>query len=325
MQSRAFNYISIDHRHGIFTKSSRNIEKLKDEVNYYLNIPESLSDLFPTLVDYSQDYSAYQIEYFPFKNLADTVLTNCLSLEKGKIIISTLMDILEKIHSVQPTNYIDKANMEQFYIQKTLDRIELFASDTPSLFIEPVLTINGITYKNFAALENEFINLMTRLSKKHTHISAVHGDFCLSNILYSNQDNIIKLIDPRGSFGDIGIYGDSNYDYAKLLHCLHGRYDYLVNGFYELEEINTSQFSLNTTHSDLLDQLYYFYINSLIEKEVSMEFIYLIEASLFLSMTPLHYENKQRQKALYLTGIIILNDVINGYYMPQNIVTSTTN
>ena len=54
--------------------------------------------------------------------------------------------------------------------------------------------------------------------------SIMHGDFCLSNILYDLRSRICKLLDPRGSFGASGIYGDPRYDVAKLYHSVYGLY-----------------------------------------------------------------------------------------------------
>ena len=47
---------------------------------------------------------------------------------------------------------------------------------------------------------------------------------------------------------------------------------------------------------------------------IEIKYLYLIEASLFLSMVSLHYEDPQRQKALFLNGIIILNEYFEGKY-----------
>jgi len=35
-----------------------------------------------------------------------------------------------------------------------------------------------------------------------------------------------------------------------------------------------------------------------------------IEGLLFISMLPLHHENPQRQKMMYLTGLTLLNEVL---------------
>ena len=94
------------------------------------------------------------------------------------------------------------------------------------------------------------------------------------------------------------------------MHCLHGKYDYLVNDKFTLNTISVNEYIFDVPENKLLDRLLTFYISCLENKAVNLTFIYLIEASLFLSMIPLHYENTDRQKVFYLTGIIFLNNVL---------------
>lgn len=315
MQTRAFNAVFIDHDKGNLTKSSFNKKKLKEEIFYYLNLPKKIARFFPMLIDYKKDYSEYTLEYIPSDNLAQKILAEQISYEEGCEIMQGLLTILNKIHAVQPDDSFSSTAIHDFYIKKTLDRIKQLAKDEffQAMLQESSLKINNKEYKNFSLLEDKFIQLIKIFSQKNSQITAIHGDFCFSNILYSSNKEI-KLIDPRGSFADIGIYGHNYYDYAKIIHCLHGKYDYLVNDQFNLLEFGDHNFYLELPKSPLLTQLHYFYLNLLTARGINIEFIYLIEASLFLSMASLHYENKVRQKALYLTGLMILNNVIEGRY-----------
>lgn len=211
MQARVFNSISIDYRHGIFTKSSINTKKLFDEINYYLSLPESIAPLFPALIDYRKDYSCYRLEYIPYLNLSEFFLNNLVLPEEGKKIIERLLFILDKFHALEPPFTVSHGMVYHFYVEKTLERIKQLEQDDffSRLFKEPILTINGRQYRNFPLLKHEFINKLRRLSAQHSKITAIHGDFCFSNILYSSHNHFIKLIDPRGSFGESGIYGHS--------------------------------------------------------------------------------------------------------------------
>jgi len=64
----------------------------------------------------------------------------------------------------------------------------------------------------------------------------MHGDLCFCNILYDINSQAIKLLDPKGSFGKIGIYGDIKYDIAKLKHYVHGKYDFIINDLFHLKK-----------------------------------------------------------------------------------------
>ncbi len=140
--------------------------------------------------------------------------------------------------------------------------------------------------------------------------SVIHGDYCFSNILYCTDTKNIKLIDPRGSFFTSGIYGHPYYDYAKLLHCLHGEYDYIINNDFKLYHESNLKFYLHVKSSTLLKRLCNYFFSVLKERKIDLNYLILVESSLFLSMASLHYESLERQKALFMKGLMILNEVI---------------
>lgn len=316
MQARAFNSITIDEKKGIFTKSSFNREKLRDEIHYYLNIPEIIADYFPKIIHYNDDYSAYQLEYFPHNTLSELILNNNISNENGREILNKLLDIMDNLHSIKPAIADYNKDICNFYISKTCERINDLKKNAffKNLLSAPKVKINGLNYVNFPALEKDFSNLLKKFIQKDNRVAAIHGDFCFSNILYYPSKKTIKLIDPRGSFTNPGIYGHCLYDYAKLMHCLHSRYDFIVNENFALYEFGNESFYYEVFGSPFLAELEQVYINALLERGINIEFIYLIEASLFLSMASLHYENAQRQKIMYFIGLTLLNQVMEGKY-----------
>ncbi|MEJ7559237.1 MAG: hypothetical protein WKF66_13085, partial [Pedobacter sp.] len=138
-----------------------------------------------------------------------------------------------------------------------------------------------------------------------------HGDFCFNNILYDVSHRLIKLIDPRGSFGENckGLYGDVKYDLAKLLHSAVGGYDYLVNNLYKLE-----------VDGEVINYKIFFKDNSRIIENRAEELvkslgysfsdIMLIVGTLFISMPPMHADSNSRQKVMFIHGLKIINENI---------------
>jgi hypothetical protein len=140
--------------------------------------------------------------------------------------------------------------------------------------------------------------------------SVIHGDLCFSNILYDPQTGLLRLIDPRGEFYEKGCFGDPRYDTAKLLHSLHGGYDFIVQEMYDLHEAGTGDYWLRLFRPDDNDGWVRRLTASLAEQlNYDLNDLLVLEAMLFLSMLPLHSEDEARQKALYLTGTKILNEV----------------
>jgi hypothetical protein len=103
------------------------------------------------------------------------------------------------------------------------------------------LKLDGSLCRSFNTLAGD-IEARVRSLYDEGHFCVMHGDFCFNNILYDLHGGIVRLIDPRGSFGDKcpGIFGDCKYDLAKLAHSGIGRYDYLVNGLFSLSGWSTA-------------------------------------------------------------------------------------
>ena len=156
-------------------------------------------------------------------------------------------------------------------------------------------------------------NLFTEIEKIKSEkmISLIHGDFCFSNILFDFRKMNIKVIDPRGiDFkNNITMYGDYRYDIAKLSHSIIGLYDFIISGFYTL---NSNFYNLNfeiyNNKNSLEIQQYFLNKNINIKKIIDIKSQCLM-INLFLSMLPLHNDNKQRQLALLSNSFRLFNDL----------------
>ncbi len=125
MQTRAFNEIFIDYKKGFLTKTSTKIFKIRDEINYYLKLPPKISRLFPKLLNYSKDYSSYKMEYIPLQTISELMVKNKLDTKDSAIIANIFFKIFKEIHSISCLeNSISKKTILEFYLQKTLTRIE---------------------------------------------------------------------------------------------------------------------------------------------------------------------------------------------------------
>lgn len=140
----------------------------------------------------------------------------------------------------------------------------------------------------------------------------MHGDLCFSNVLYDSRGDRIKVIDPRGMNYDakMTILGDIKYDFAKLTHSIVGMYDYIISGYYSIEESANGSiqiiFDIDARVQQIVDKyISDFKINGLTVKEI-MPLVVL----LFFSMLPLHDDRPDRQKAMLLNGLRLYHSYI---------------
>ena len=126
----------------------------------------------------------------------------------------------------------------------------------------------------------------------------MHGDFCLSNILYNSRARRIRVIDPRGCIleQDPSIFGDIRYDLAKLWHSFGGLYDLIIAGHYQFEQIDQYTFDLSFPSSLHHKWLQEDFLRRLPSSTHKLE-IQALTVLLFVSMLPLHADRPDRQKA----------------------------
>ena len=126
--------------------------------------------------------------------------------------------------------------------------------------------------------------------------------------MYDLNNQIVRLIDPRGSFGEKGIYGDPRYDMAKLRHSLVGLYDYIVGDLFHINE-HDGVFTYSLFHDEKNPVLAQVFDDLLLKYNYNITEIQLIEGLLFLSMIPYHTDYPERQKMMFVKSIEILSSI----------------
>lgn len=315
MSSRSFNHLEVDRIKGVITKSSKHINKLRQEIDYVSLLPKDIAVYFPRVINGIQEnneQATVDMEYYGYPSLSEYLLYWKLDPVIWKEIFTAIKKILLDFKEYKYT--FSKHIFIDFYFKKTQDRVLQFKEQigyNSSLFTD-ILHINGKDYKNINLLETNVKEKVLSLYSKD-NFSIMHGDLCFNNILYDLYSGTVRLIDARGSFGDncTGIYGDMRYDLAKITHSVIGGYDFIVNGLFYMKEKNNRFFydiSFRSNQNDLiknnLDIIKYF--------GFEVEDILFLTSLLFISMCPLHNEDFARQKIFYLHGIKLLNESL-GY------------
>jgi dTDP-glucose pyrophosphorylase len=311
LQARSFNSIQIDELRGTITKRSEHSSKFLNEINYYRLVPRDLATFFPRLVDFSlapKDLFL-TLEYYGYPTLSEVWVFEEFESKYWESVFQTLRKIFACFESYS-AELSPKATFD-FYWNKTVDRLKTFAGQHPDfaqLTVAPDVTLNGKRLKGWPKIQKEVEARVKKLSTKPRG-QIIHGDLCFTNILYDPVSRLFKFIDPRGSFGESGIYGDGRYDVAKLLHSLDGGYDFFIHDMFRLERngqaIQLQQFFPSTRPAVLKA------FENIFSKEFSMDEVRLLEGLLFLSMCPLHQDRPSRQVAMFATGLRILNEVLN--------------
>lgn len=313
LQPRYFNSVKLNSFSHTVTKQSINGAKLLDELNWYLELPKPLQVFTPRLLDYSSRQGGvfFTQEFYGYPTLAELYLFSDLTADTWSYsILRTLLRIHSEFRKYRGEVMPDEART--IYLTKTFERLEQLRSqhndELMPLLEAPYVLYNGSKLRNIPELKAS-IQSFTEQVVEHIDGCIIHGDFCFSNILFDINNLIVRLIDPRGSFGKSGVYGDPRYDIAKLRHSISGGYDYIISDLFELEcGDNTYHAQLHAT--DLFAEVEGEFDKMIRELGYSLREVKFIEGLLFVSMIPLHHGHPRRQKLMYLTGLDLLNQVL---------------
>ena len=314
VEARAFNTIEIDEKRGILKKCSDNKVKLVDEIRWYLRLPNKLQYLLPRIYDYSLDLNSpyVSMEYYGYHTLHESLMYGNLPLVKWQDIFKKLLFAIQDMekYKVEGTKDDFIGALNDIYLQKTFIRLDKMRNHPgfKTFFSNPIF-INGIEYLSL----NQYLAMLPNLIRNIVmdtfsgRFNIIHGDLCFANVLIEDTYNFVRFIDPRGKFGEYDIYGDGRYELAKLMHTLEGKYDFIIEDMFSIEvENNHIEYHLMKNVDNILNV----FMGVFKEKMKDIQAIRLIEATLFLSMIPLHNDYETRQYAMLSTGIMLLDRVI---------------
>lgn len=308
--SRPYNQTLIDSFRGVVVKKSSD-SKFFDEVNYYRQLPEEVVSFFPNIIKSTlkKGEAILEMEYYGYPTLGELFTFGNLNLTIWKRILTKLFAVND-LFTKNKKGLVAKENLDDMYIGKTLREFAALKKQSDffdRLLSQKTITINNNDYQNFEIIWPTINKLIQKITTKIPQ-TFIHGDFYFGNILYDLNSGVLKFVDPRGSFGNKGVYGDIRYDVAKLYHSVHGAHDFIINDLFKLNETkNGFEFEVLRTEENIK-------INDVFEEIFFTKYnkaeILLIEGLMFISQTARHYENFASQKAFYLTGVKCLNEAL---------------
>lgn len=315
VRAREFNHISIDKKRGILKKTSEDKEKFIGEIEWYLKLPRDMEYVHPRIFSYSTNYEKPYIsmEYYSYHTLHELFLYGDLLYEQWNNIFRHIYFIINDFKRYQLTDGQITGALKDMYLDKTLNRLNSLKTDIKfAILFNYPFTVNGIQYKPL----NEICNILSckipEILYQVEHFQIIHGDLCFTNIMVDNNFSFIKLIDPRGCFGTKGIYGDVRYEFAKILHSIEGKYDFIIKNLFKLEIYNDVNFTYEIFEPERSMDIREIFL-SVFDDELStvLPETEMIEALLFLSMIPLHRENLQHQYVMLCRGIELMDKIVD--------------
>lgn len=307
---RSFNELKISNTH--VYKTGLPHHKIAAEGNWFHELPVRLKGFVPQLMERGIDDGKpfYVIEFLYLAPLNELLVNGNNPKFFWKKIFKHLSSWLHACSDQFPSKELESvsAGRHDLIVRKTTKRLTDFCESMQFDMDEPI-TLNEKKLPSINAVMNHCIQLA--LSKPMLP-GILHGDLCFSNILYDSRADMLKLIDPRAmDFNDqFTMYGDIAYDIAKVNHSILGLYDYIIAGAFSAHRNDKNEFFLEIFTDERIEKLQAAYLEEqLLPNIVATDYIPLT-VLLFLSMLPLHSDNKARQLALFANAFRLYNQFI---------------
>lgn len=135
----------------------------------------------------------------------------------GEADVDSALDMLESIRVKANFEGDMESDLRYEVIEKVIARCKS---------IQPVIDsfgeikfVNGVRIGRLKPmLERAYAHLKEGIEQNYY---LIHGDPNFSNII-ADESGVLKMIDPRGYFGETELYGPKEYDIAKVLYALTG-------------------------------------------------------------------------------------------------------
>ena len=308
-EARFFNALKGDDY--TVVKTSDNVWKLSREYNYFTLLPDEMKQYFATVYNYreTEGSASYTIERYHMTDLALRYVHGAISEEEFRAVMERLFHFISirKVRQVSDEEYSNNAN--ELYINKVEKRIEELKKLPQYERIQKYIE-QGTDYKDIDEIFARYRTLYDRISspKRFMKVHVVgHGDLCFSNILYNHDAALLKLIDPKGALEEDELYMNPYYDIAKLSHSVWGSYDYFNSDLYEIELDSNMKLKLRVDSDN--EKYIKIFREYLAKNNIDENLVRLYEASLFLSMLPLHIDREKKVFGFVLNAIDILDEL----------------
>lgn len=304
---RHFN--AIVNENFTIVKRSTDKSKLKREFIYYGLLPPHVQMFFVQPFDYEEhsEYASYRMERLFLPDMAIQWVHDAVQHEEFERLLKRIFHFID----VRPARAVAReqalAVLDRMYWDKVAERIAEFKRMPQYDRLGPLIdqAVGGIDqlltrYKDlyFAARDRFPLSQLT----------VGHGDLCFSNMLYSKSTQLLRFIDPRGATVEDDLYTDPYYDLAKLSHSIQGGYDFINSGSFSIDMNAGLEMSLQTDEGDR-GWAHDLFRAMLIERGFDPLLVRLCEASLFISMLPLHIDIPKKVLAFVLNAASILDVV----------------
>lgn len=309
-EPRAFNTLAADR--DLFVKSSTDIAKMRAEHDFYALAPPRMQRfLLPTFgFEEAGGTASYRMENLRVPDAAlQFVLGTFTKAQFDQLLDQFFAFVAARDPETVGRNAVIDAGQAQV-LEKLDRRLERFFGTDDGRRIDAMLQAGGVA-GGVAGLAARARPLIDAAIADHGGDALLfsHGDPCLSNILFDGRIGLFRLIDPRGASTREEALMHPLYDLAKFSHSVLGGYDFVNNDLFTVEAGSDLGLELQLHRGGPPAWIQEAFRNRLAGEGWDLREVRAIEASLFLSMLPLHLDHARKPLGFCLIVQRILEDL----------------
>lgn len=306
--SRYFN--SIEGNEYILVKRSANKQKIHAEYNFYHLLPDDMKYWFVMPFNYEEtsEVACYSMERLHMTDLAIKWVHGSMDESEFEGLLDKYFYFFRCRHVKECSDEVYRQVSDELYVDKVIERVDRLKALPEFGKISSFLTAaQGVSIDSLVEKYFSLKNKVEAKIKFPKELVIGHGDPCFANALYNKSTKTLKFIDPKGAMEEKDLWTNAYYDVAKLSHSVCGRYDFFNNALFDIKIENDFSYSLeipfdNSRYRDIFRR-------KVEENGFDYWAVRIYEASLFLSMLPLHIDNPHKVLGFILNVKSILEEI----------------
>ncbi len=197
-----------------------------------------------------------------------------------------------------------KRAVRDFYIKKTIDRVESFLNTRDRNMYSKSVSINGFTIRS---IESQIKTIEDKINNHSgLFVEDYHGDFHFENILFNKDSKDFSLIDWRPDFGSQARFGDVYYDLAKMYAGLTVDFNKIKISENTRIKFLEDSLILNTEMSEDIIKFKRYYESWLVNNKFDLDTVKIMAGAILIGISTLH--EKSQGDFIYFNGRKLIDE-----------------
>ena len=296
-------------------KRSADVAKVRREARYYALLPEEMRPWFVESYDFAEvaGGAQYRMRRYLVPDMAVQWVHDAVPDGVFEQFLSDVMAFVAGRRRRPAAAGEGEAVARRLYRDKVDARLEQLGKSPHLPQLERLFALARPRDASLAELCKRYYRL---LDARWAEVAGVrelaigHGDLCFSNILYDRESRLLKLVDVAGADVEAELWTHPLYDLAKLSHSVLGDYDWINQDCFDIAVDAGFSLALSVmTPREGAAARKRRFVEVLSRAGYPVGTVRLLEASLFLSMLPLHLDHPRKALAFAIRASEILEEL----------------